>query len=137
MAHQMEEEREDDRWELLPWAMGINWRKKYSSFIRAKNELWHRMEFNAFVSAKACQQILSLETFRKHPAFARYRDQAHSVLKRLLPTDTKYEPHGPVWQHEAGKAWLLVEQSKMEKTNPTIRSCTRCQFGNPTSLAKY
>ena len=38
----VEDEKEDLRWELLPWCLGRNWRKHRKSFMGAKDELWQR-----------------------------------------------------------------------------------------------
>ena len=38
----VEDEKEDYRWELLPWCLGKYWRKQLKSFMAAKNELWQR-----------------------------------------------------------------------------------------------
>jgi speedy protein len=54
LAHEIEEEREDDRWELLPWALGKNWRKQVIPFIRGKNEFWQRMNFQVHLDYTSC-----------------------------------------------------------------------------------
>ena len=73
LAHEIEEERDEDRWELLvsqniflspikseldkhkilflkPWALGKDWFEKFRSFVIAKNELWRRLGFKAMVN---------------------------------------------------------------------------------------
>ena len=42
--------------QLLPWALGKGWRRKYCDFVKEKNEFWRRLDFKAMVSFKACQQ---------------------------------------------------------------------------------
>ena len=123
----MEEERDDDRWELFPWALGMNWQSTYREFLHAKNELWQRMDFRAVVPAKACNQVFSLDAFSRHPAFSRIRNPAHSLMQRHYITErnTKYCPHGPLWHKEAGKAWLLLEDGKSGQ-DPSLRPCSNC-----------
>ena len=38
----VEDEKEDLRWELLPWALGKQWRNEQMSFMAAKDEFWQR-----------------------------------------------------------------------------------------------
>ena len=38
----VEDEKEDLRWELLPWGLGKQWRKGQKSFMAAKDEFWQR-----------------------------------------------------------------------------------------------
>ena len=45
LAHDMEEDEERLKWELLPWALGGNWRTTMTDFMRSKDELWARMKF--------------------------------------------------------------------------------------------
>ena len=45
LAHDMEEDEEELKWELLPWALGSDWRNKHYSFLRSKDNLWARMGY--------------------------------------------------------------------------------------------
>ena len=45
LAHDMEEDEETLKWELLPWALGRNWRNTMTEFLLSKDELWARMKF--------------------------------------------------------------------------------------------
>ena len=45
LAHDQEEDEEELKWELLPWALGEDWNKTVSRFLAAKDQLWGRMEF--------------------------------------------------------------------------------------------
>ena len=139
LAHEIEEEREEDRWELLPWALGKRWRGKFHQFVKAKNDFWQRMDFKAIVSAKACTQVLSVTSFRKHPAFLRFRDEKHTQMDRIpIGADKpKFIPHGPLWQTEGGKAWLQINKKNMSISEPTIQKCTLCHDQNSqASIAK-
>ena len=45
LALSIEEECDDDRWEILPWALGRHWRQQLKFFAQKKLNLWHRMDF--------------------------------------------------------------------------------------------
>ena len=45
LAHDMEEDEERLKWELLPWALGPNWRNTMTNFLQSKDELWARMKY--------------------------------------------------------------------------------------------
>ena len=45
LAHDMEEDEERLKWELLPWALGRNWRNTMTNFLLSKDELWARMRY--------------------------------------------------------------------------------------------
>ena len=45
LAHDQEEDEEELKWELLPWALGEDWNKTVSRFLAAKDQLWGRMGF--------------------------------------------------------------------------------------------
>ena len=45
LAHDMEEDEERLKWELLPWALGQNWRNTMTTFLLSKDALWARMKY--------------------------------------------------------------------------------------------
>ena len=45
LAHDMEEDEERLKWELLPWALGRNWRNTMTNFLLSKDALWARMKY--------------------------------------------------------------------------------------------
>lgn len=144
LAHEMEEEYEENRWELLPWALGRQWQYRLREFVAAKNELWQRMSFRGVVPAKACWQVLSLPAFQKHSAFLRVRDSSHSEILRKPPSvrfgTQKYRPIGPLWQSDIGKEWLLRSKPAMMKGELELRSCEHCQDADPkisATIARY
>ncbi len=139
LAHEIEEDTEENRWEILPWALGRSWRYRYISFQREKNELWRKLDFRGVVSRRACDQVMGLRAFSKHWAFARQRKSVHANIKRLYPNlcnTVTYKPHGPVWQTEAGRAWLRRSIIGMRSGHPTIRMCEICYGANETMGSK-
>ena len=45
LAHDMEEDEVRLKWELLPWALGRNWRNTMTNFLLSKDALWARMKY--------------------------------------------------------------------------------------------
>lgn len=138
LAHEIEEETEEHRWEILPWALGKDWSCKFNAFIHGKNELWRKMDFKGIVSKKTCLDIITLEAMKNHSAFARVRISDHGEIRRQLRS-TSYRPHGPLWHTVQGRAWLLREKSQMSQGDPTMQNCNICHGSNPkvaTAIAK-
>ena len=86
-------------------------------------------------------RVLSLKSFKNHPAFSRYRSEKHCKIERIPMSleKPKFIPHGPLWHSEGGKAWLLNNTRNMALSDPTIQSCTMCHDENlhaVTSIAK-
>lgn len=126
LALEMEEEIDDYRWELLPWALGPEWQNYLRHFIREKNNIWRGMRYYGIVSRHACKQVVeqikikfSQEEIENCPVISRNRNATHSgVIKQTIRKNqndtntsndsnnnlenspaTSYNPKGPVWHH--------------------------------------
>lgn len=91
LAHDQEEDEEELKWELLPWALGPAWRTHSLQFFQAKDRLWRRMAHRSLVSRKQCEQVMSLS---RHAAWTRHRHMDHAGAVRR-PADEDYTPRGP------------------------------------------
>ena len=40
LAHDMEDECDEDKWEILPWALGRRWKLTFPEFIKTKNQVF-------------------------------------------------------------------------------------------------
>uniref|UniRef100_T1IPZ2 Speedy protein A n=1 Tax=Strigamia maritima TaxID=126957 RepID=T1IPZ2_STRMM len=99
LAHDMEEDEEDIKFEIFPWILGKNWQMKYPKFLLLRDKLWSTMDHRAVVSKRCCLEVFSIEP--DHPLWKRERFQHHSGCCRNLIYD---KPRGPE------KSPLMCEQ---------------------------
>jgi len=53
----MEEDDEDFKLEILPWALSGDWHRKVTEFLRDRDRLWARIGYRAIVSHKCCEEV--------------------------------------------------------------------------------
>ena len=80
LAHDQEEDEDELKWELLPWALGEEWMTSYHKFSVEKDELWKRMGCRSVVSRKQCEQIMAISSFPL--AWSRVRGEEHGGAVR-------------------------------------------------------
>lgn len=57
LAHDMEEDEEESKFEIYPWALGRNWQCKLVVFIQCRDRLLQRMNYETLVSKQCCEQV--------------------------------------------------------------------------------
>ncbi|XP_076971079.1 speedy protein C [Tamandua tetradactyla] len=93
LANDMEEDLEDPKCEIFPWALGEGWRPRVSDFLHQRDQLWARMDFRAVVSRQSCEEVMAKEP--SHWVWMRERRPHHGGAQRGCPEALLSLPRGP------------------------------------------
>ena len=115
LAHDAEEDEEPRKWEILPWALGVNWQQHLKSWAAEKQALWRRINFRVFVTAHQCNQVMALAP--DHQAWSRRRAVDHGGAKRMRKEET-------LCQLELSRQRHSVPAALLQK-NRTVRRVRR------------
>ncbi|CAK6449718.1 unnamed protein product [Pipistrellus nathusii] len=80
LANDMEEDLEEAKCMIFPWALGEGWHGQVAGFLRQRDKLWARMGFRALVSRRHCERVMATEP--SHCAWARERGAHHGGAHR-------------------------------------------------------
>jgi hypothetical protein len=142
LASDIEEDIEEYKYEIFPWALGSKWRTKFSDFLRKRDDLLRRIGYRAIVSRKSCEEVMHF--IPEHFAWARERAENHggavrtyivnrcrSILQRehQLEDDVMTMPRGPT---ESARPCPLC---MMHRVAPALHS-TATKYLSP-SVASY
>lgn len=80
LASDIEEDVDEYKYEIFPWALGGRWRSKFSGFLKKRDALLSRIGYRAIVSRKCCEEVMSL--MPDHVAWTRERSEDHGGATR-------------------------------------------------------
>ncbi|XP_075719822.1 speedy protein 1-A-like [Rhinoderma darwinii] len=92
LANQFEEEEDDYRQEIYPWALGQKWTLKRERLLRKRSQLLLRIGFRAWVDRATCDLIMAQDPL--HWAWKRQRQYHHSWAVHYFRRD-KFTINGP------------------------------------------
>ncbi|XP_068088857.1 speedy protein A [Hyperolius riggenbachi] len=93
LANTVEEDNEEDKYEIFPWALGKDWMRLYPGFLKTRDQLWSRIQFRAAVSRRCCDEVMAIAP--AHYIWQRERSEQHSGAVRNYNQDDDIMPRGP------------------------------------------
>ncbi|GFN97042.1 speedy protein a [Plakobranchus ocellatus] len=95
LAHDVEEDEEEIKYEIFPWILGKNWLQKYSSFLKMRNAFLRLIDYKAIVSRRCCDEIMNIDP--QHFLWKRERLQHHGgAIRNYMKDENDDIPRDPM-----------------------------------------
>ncbi|XP_071595942.1 speedy protein A [Heliangelus exortis] len=92
LANTVEEDDEESKYDIFPWALGKTWRKRFPDFLTLRDQLWSRIDYRAIVSRRCCEEVMAIAP--THYVWQRERSIHHSGAVRNYNHEVQL-PQGP------------------------------------------
>jgi len=76
LAHDIEEDEDEHKLEIVFWALGHNWRQYLRRFTTMRDKLWKKMNYRAIVSCRLCNEVMAIAP--NHHLWERHRPVHHA-----------------------------------------------------------
>ncbi|XP_043914917.1 speedy protein A-like isoform X2 [Protopterus annectens] len=113
----MEEDDLDNKFIMIPWALGEKWHESYLGFVKKRMNFFARMKYRSFVSKQCCEKVMHMDPSfwawrRKRPAYH------YGAVRRYLSNDGH-----PCQSCKKSKFWESDSSGTLSPMNNEIQIC--------------